>query len=113
MAGDAKALVVKARYTFRLRVLPTGRKLDNHKARTALGVKVIRFAMREDLTRPTGPLPGSMPPFGSLFGAPATCDPSLGDCDSISFNARDHAVAVQMNYHDNLVVEKPDLLSLS
>jgi len=107
LASGAKALVVKAGDGFSLLVLPADRKLDSKKARTHLGVKSIRFATREEVEQLTGLQPGSIPPFGSLFDLPTSCDPNLGSNSSINFNAGDHAISVQMTYADFVAVEKP------
>src|SRR5216683_2495512 len=98
LASGAKALVVRAGEDFVLLVLPADRKLDSRKARTGLGVKNVRFASREEVEQFTGLQPGSIPPFGSLFGLKTYCDPDLGLNASINFNAGDHAISVQMPY---------------
>jgi Ala-tRNA(Pro) deacylase len=113
LASGAKALVVKAGEAFALLVLPADRKLDSKKARAALGAKSIRFATREEVERLTGLLPGSIPPFGSLFGLPTTCDPALGVEGGINFNAGDHAISIAMRLDDFLAVERPALAGLS
>ena len=113
LASGAKALVVKAGEEFVLLVLPADRKLDSRKARTALGVKALRFATREEVEQLTGLQPGSIPPFGSLFGLPTYCDPALGDSASINFNAGDRAVSVSMSCADFLNVERPTLAELT
>src|SRR5262245_62805376 len=89
LASGAKALVVKAGESYRMLVVPADRKLDSRKARAALGVKALRFATREEVEQLTGLQPGSIPPFGSLFGLPTACDPALGDNPAINFNAGD------------------------
>src|SRR4051794_35050416 len=81
-ARGAKALVVKAGESFRLLVVPADRKLDSRKARAALGVRSLRFATREEVEQLTGLRPGSIPPFGSLFGLTTSCDPALGTSPS-------------------------------
>lgn len=113
LASGAKALIVKAGEAFVLLVLPADRKLDSKQARSALGVKGIRFATREEVEQVTGLQPGSIPPFGSLFGLPTTCDPALSANAGINFNAGDHAVSIAMTYADYLVAEQPRLASLS
>jgi Ala-tRNA(Pro) deacylase len=113
LASGAKALVVKAGDKFVLLILPADRKLDSRKARDALGVKALRFASKEEVQNLTGLQPGSIPPFGSLFGLPAYCDPALGDNSSINFNAGDHAISIQMSYGDYVNVEKPKLISIT
>src|SRR5207253_4468530 len=96
LASGAKALVVKAGDVFALLVIPADRRLDSKKARANLGAKSIRFATREEVEQLTGLQPGSIPPFGSLFGLATWCDPALGAQTTINFNAGDHAISVQM-----------------
>jgi prolyl-tRNA editing enzyme YbaK/EbsC (Cys-tRNA(Pro) deacylase) len=107
LASGAKALVLKAGDNFLLAVLPADRKLDSKKAREALGVKNMRFATREEVEQLTGLQPGSIPPFGSLFGLKTYCDPALAENESINFNAGDHAISVQMPYAEYARVEQP------
>jgi Ala-tRNA(Pro) deacylase len=113
LASGAKALVLKAGEAFVLAVVPADRKLDSKMARVALGSRSIRFASREEVEKLTGLQPGSIPPFGSLFGLPTHCDPALGDSASINFNAGDHSISVQMTYADYIAVEQPALASLT
>ena len=107
LASGAKALVLKAGEAFVMAVVPADRKLDSKKARAALGVKSVRFADRAEVERLTGLQPGSIPPFGSLFGLKTYCDPALGESETINFNAGDHSVSVSMTCADYLAVEKP------
>ncbi len=113
LASGAKALVVKAGDAFALLVLPADRKLDSKKARASLGVKSIRFATREEVAQLTGLQPGSIPPFGSLFGLATWCDPELGTNVAINFNAGDHAISVQMSYGAFVAAEKPTAATLT
>lgn len=107
LASGAKALVVKAGDSFALLVLPADRKLESKTARATLGVKGIRFASPEEVDRLTGLKPGSIPPFGSLFGLPTYCDPALGANETINFNAGDHSISVHMTYADFVRAEAP------
>jgi Ala-tRNA(Pro) deacylase len=113
LASGAKALVVKAGEAFVLLVLPADRKLESKTARASLGVKALRFAAPEEVDRLTGLKPGSIPPFGSLFGLPTHCDPALGANEAINFNAGDHSVSVHMTYADYLKAENPVLHALT
>jgi Ala-tRNA(Pro) deacylase len=113
LASGAKALIVKAGDGFVLLVLPADRKLDSRKARLALGVKSLRFATKEEVQELTGLQPGSIPPFGSLFGLATQCDPALAENASINFNAGDHAISVQMSHADFVRVEKPTVTSMT
>ena len=113
LSSGAKALVVKAGEAFCLLVVPADRKLDSKKARSALGVKALRFASREEVLQLTGLQPGSIPPFGSLFGLATSCDPALAGNPSINFNAGDHSVSIAMTYADYLSAEQPRLLEMT
>jgi Ala-tRNA(Pro) deacylase len=113
LSSGAKALVVKAGDAFVLLVLPADRKLDSKKARTHLGAKSVRFATREEVEQLTGLQPGSIPPFGSLFGLATCCEPALGDNAAINFNAGEHTISVQMSYADFVAVEKPSLAAIT
>jgi len=111
--SGAKALIVKAGDAFVLLVLAADRKLDSKKARAALGVKSIRFASREEVEQLTGLQPGSIPPFGSLFGLRTYCDPDLTTNANVNFNAGDHTISVAMTCADYLRAEQPALLPFS
>jgi Ala-tRNA(Pro) deacylase len=113
LSSGAKALIVKAGDDFCLFVVPADRKLDSKKARARLGVKAMRFATREEVEQLTGLQPGSIPPFGSLFGLPTRCDPALGENERINFNAGDHAISVSMTHADYLAVERPELVEVT
>jgi Ala-tRNA(Pro) deacylase len=113
LASGAKALILKTDDKFVLVVVPADRKLDSKKARTALACRSLRFATREEVEQLTGLQPGSIPPFGSLFGLPTWCDPALGESASINFNAGDHAISVQMAYTDYTELEKPAAAALT
>jgi Ala-tRNA(Pro) deacylase len=107
LASGAKALIIKAPECFALLVLPADRKLDNRAARELLGAKAIRFATREEVAELTGLEPGSIPPFGGMFGLQTFCDVALAEQESINFNAGDHAISIQMHYADYVKVEQP------
>lgn len=113
LATGAKALIVKAGEDFLMLVVPADRKLDSKKARTQLGVKGLRFASREEVEQLTGLQPGSIPPFGSLFGLPTRCDPALSLNERINFNAGDHAISISLAYADYVAVENPAIIAIT
>jgi Ala-tRNA(Pro) deacylase len=113
LCTGAKALVVKAGEEFLLLVVPADRKLDSKKARTGLGVKSMRFASKEEVEQLTGLEPGSIPPFGSLFGLKSHCDPALGLNERINFNAGDHSISIGMSYSDYVTVEGPVMVEMT
>ena len=110
LSSGAKALVCKADDRFVLIVLPADRKLESKLTRKTLGIKSLRFASRDEVEQLTGLAPGSIPPFGSLFGLPTFCDAKLADQPRINFNAGDHAISVQMPYAEYVRVENPSPL---
>ncbi len=109
LSSGAKALICKGRDHFVMFVVPADRRLDSHAVRQAKGWRKLRFATRDEVLELTGLAPGSIPPFGSLFGLPTLCDGRLGDNEVINFNAGDHSISVSMRYADYLLVEKPEL----
>jgi Ala-tRNA(Pro) deacylase len=109
LASGAKALVCKGEDCFVMFVVPADRKLDSHAVRRAKRWKKMRFATPQEVLELTGLTPGSIPPFGSLFGLQTYCDERLRENEVINFNAGDHAISVSMQYSDYVLVEKPEL----
>ena len=106
---DTMALVCKVDDAFVLIVLPADRKLASKRVRQSAGAKSLRFATREEVAERTGLAPGSIPPFGSLFGLPTWCDSGLTNESRINFNAGDHAISISMPLADFIRVEQPRL----
>jgi len=107
LASGAKALVCRADDRFVMIVLPADRKLASKAVRRGAGIKSLRFASREEVEQLTDLQPGSIPPFGSLFGLPTWCDERLADQPRINFNAGDHSISISMAYGDYLAAEQP------
>lgn len=107
LTSGAKALIMKIGEHFEMLVMPADRKVDSKKVRAAFGVKSLRFATHQEVMELTGLQPGSIPPFGSLFGLATTCDPALAVNAAINFNAGDHAVSIKMACSDYFAIEKP------
>jgi Ala-tRNA(Pro) deacylase len=109
LASGAKALVCKGDDAIVMFVVPADRKLDSKAIRQSRGWRKLRFVTREEVLEITGLEPGSIPPFGSLFGLPTFCDERLALNEKINFNAGDHSISVSMRYADYLRVESPEL----
>src|SRR5687768_10932173 len=109
LASGAKALVCKVDDRFVLIVLPADRKLASKTARKSLGAKSIRFATKEEVLELTGLTPGSIPPFGSLFNLPTSCDVRLANEPQINFNAGDHTISLSISFETYRAAEKPTL----
>lgn len=113
LSSGAKALICKADDRFLMFVLPADRKLASKAVRQARKWKSLRFATLEEVLELTGLKPGSIPPFGSLFGLPTLCDGRLGEHESINFNAGDHARSMSLRYVDYITAEQPELGTFS
>jgi Ala-tRNA(Pro) deacylase len=113
LASGAKALICRVDERFMMFVMPADRKLDSRAVRQAEKVRKLRFASAEEVWELTGLKPGSIPPFGSLFGIPTLCDEALSLNERINFNAGDHSISVNMRYEDFHRVEEPRMGSYS
>lgn len=109
LASGAKALICKLDDAFVMFVLPADRKLANKLVRRWLGKRQLRFAAPEEVLELTGLRPGSIPPFGSLFGLPTYCDQGLAAEPQINFNAGDHRVSLSLAFADYAAIEQPQL----
>ena len=109
LSSGAKALICKVDDRLAMFVLPADRKLDSKQVRKSLEAKSLRFATRDEVLERTTLTPGSIPPFGQLFGLATYCDRRLADEPRINFNAGDHAVSISMTLDDYLAVEQPQL----
>ena len=111
--SGAKALVVKAGDDFVMAVMPADFSLDGTALRKYLGCKRLRFATNEEVLSLTGLAPGSIPPFGSLFGLPTICDERLADNQQINFNAGSHSDSIQMDYAAYASFESPRIARIA
>ena len=111
MHSGAKAIVTKGHKTgtHYLFVMPADLKLDNAKTKAATG-EGVGFA--PDPFEVTGCVPGSVPPFGSLFNIKTFCDPRLSENERIHFNAGSLTDSVDMKFEDYIAIEKPILIEI-
>ena len=107
LSSGAKALICKADGQFVLIVLPADLRLASKQVRKAESIRSLRFATREEVSDLTSLVPGSIPPFGSLFQLPTWCDRKLADQATINFNAGDHSISICMEYSEFARVEQP------
>ena len=99
---------------FVLLVVPGDAKFDGKKVKKLLNAKDLRFATEEEVSNLTGRVQvGGVPPFGSLFGLTTYMDPQILQNDKIIFNAGDRRVSVAISSSDYIVVEKPEIVSLT
>lgn len=105
--SGAKALILTEAGCFRLAVMPADLSLDSNAVRKLFKCRRLRFATKEEVLDLTGLTPGSIPPFGSLFGFPTICDERLSDNEYIVFNAGSHSDSIQMKCEDYISYENP------
>ena len=110
LCSGAKALILNLDGKIALFVLPADRKLDSKKLRSATSTRSLRFATADEILTLTGLRPGSIPPFGSLFGLPTFCDPALAENATINFNAGEHSISISIAYSDYVRAESPQML---
>ena len=87
LKSGVKALVLKSddgRYL--LADLAADRKADIKKLQEISGMKRLHFATREEVLSTTRCEPGSVHPFGDLFGLPTYLDPSVLENEYVNFN---------------------------
>jgi Ala-tRNA(Pro) deacylase len=113
LASGAKALILTLDGNPALFVLPANRRLDSKRLRGATKSRSIRFATADEVLNLTGLRPGSIPPFGSLFGLKTYCDPALSQNEFINFNAGDHSTSISLSYSGFVAVESPEFLEFS
>ena len=96
LSQGAKAIVVKANDEYHHLIISAAVRLDNKKLRKILRTRRVRFATAEELLELTGCLPGSVPPFGNLFGLPVLMDDALLSEEIVYFNCGSHTVSLRM-----------------
>lgn len=91
MVGDDMPLMV---------VVPADMKVDTKKLKTALKIKDLRMATREEVKQFTTVEVGAVPPFGNLFSMPLYLDESMRDNEVIVFNAGSHTKSISIKETD-------------
>ncbi len=108
MESGAKSIVTKGHKTGTnyLFVMPANLKLDSKAVKQLVG-EAVGFADHPEEV--TDCVPGSVPPFGSLFGVKTFVDERLAQNEIIHFNAGELTDSVSMPYLAWLEIEKPQV----
>ena len=105
----AKVVMVKSDGMHRMAVLPSDRMVDLTKLEEVTG----RDWTIEDEDEFTELFPdcetGAMPPFGELYDVPVFIDKSLGNNETIVFEAGTHTDAIKMKYRDYESLAHPEV----
>ena len=107
----AKAMLLRADTGFVMAVLPADRKINSNNLKKVLSVKSLRFATPEELKEITCLVPGSVPPFGSLFNIPMLVDKSLLEEEYMAFNAGSLEKSIKMKTGDYVKIVQPTFAS--
>src|SRR5215471_1298951 len=105
----AKVVMVKSGSEHLMAVLPADHRIDLEKldqvtAKTASLQSEADFkSLFPDCA------PGTMPPFGKLYGLPTYVDKSLAQQDYIVFEAGTHTDAIKLSYHDYERLAQPQV----
>lgn len=82
-----------------LTVLPATHRLDLEQLCDVSGAHRARLASEAEFSQQFPDCePGTMPPFGNLYGQPTFVDSSLREDETIAFHAGDHRTALQISY---------------
>jgi Ala-tRNA(Pro) deacylase len=113
LRSGVKAMLLKTlEGKYVLADIAADRKLDFGKLeKIVLKSKHVRFATREEVIEVTRCEPGSVHPFGRLFGLETYLDRSVLENDRVNFNIGLVTKSVQISSKDLLRVLKPELLS--
>ena len=109
----AKVVMVFAGTELTMLVLPGHLQVDVQAARVALRGRDVRLAREEEFA-PLFPdcEPGTMPPFGSLYGIPVYVDEALADNERIVFQAGTHTDTMSVSYRDYTRLVRPTMARL-
>ena len=103
----AKVVMVKSGGEHLMTVLPADSRVDLEKLEQLTGksTSLEREAEFKDLFPDCAP--GTMPPFGDLYGVPTYVDRNLASEDYIVFEAGTHTDAIRLAYSDYERAAKP------
>lgn len=108
-----KAMLVREKgeaANFLLADIAADRRIDFSKLEALARVKHFRFATREEVLEKTNCEPGSVHPFGRLFGIPTFLDNSVLENEFVNFNIGMLTKSVRIRSRDLLTTVQPKLL---
>lgn len=109
-ARVAKAVLVRVESSFLLAVLPATHRIDLDRLAGLLGqaADALQIANEaEVLARFPDCEPGSVPPFGHLYGLPTIVDAHLAKAPEIVVEANTRHEGIRLRYRDYQAVESP------
>jgi prolyl-tRNA editing enzyme YbaK/EbsC (Cys-tRNA(Pro) deacylase) len=96
-----KTIAVRIAGGYALIAVPATCRLDLHRVRAAVGDRHVRLATEEELLRDFPDMElGSLPPLGSLLGAPVYVDPEVHQHETVVFAAGSQTESIQIRTAD-------------
>ena len=105
----AKVVMVKSGGQDLMAVLQADRRVDLEKLEKITGQAIALETEAEFKDLFPDCAPGTMPPFGELYGVPTYVDSSLAKEDYIVFEAGNHTDAIKLSFSDYQRVAKPQV----
>ena len=109
-----KAMLVRAKSSeaiYLLADIAADRRIDFAKLEPLANVKHFRFATREEVLKKTRCEPGSVHPFGHVFGITTFLDNSVLENEYVNFNIGMLTKSVKIRSRDLLKIMQPDLMA--
>ena len=103
----AKVVMVKSENEHLMAVLPANSRVDLEKLERAVGKSVSVESEPEFKALFPDCAPGTMPPFGNLYGLSTYVDLALSKEDFIVFEAGTHTDAIKLQYKDYELAVNP------
>ncbi len=108
-----KSIVLKTKdKSFVLANVAADKKIDVKKLERIVGSR-LSFATPEEVMRVTNCEPGSVPPFGKLFGLPTYLDESVLENDFVNFNIGMLTKSVKISKQDLIKTMEPIVSTFS
>jgi Ala-tRNA(Pro) deacylase len=111
--NHAKVVIVKVGGELLMAVLPSDLRIDLEKLGKIAGGPTSVASEADFKAHFPDCAPGTMPPFGHLYGVPTYLDQNLTGIDRVVFEAGTHSDAIKMRYVDYERLAKPILVDFS
>jgi Ala-tRNA(Pro) deacylase len=109
----AKVVMVFAGEDLTMLVMPAHFHVDLEATKAALAGRDVRLAHESEFASSFPDCqPGSMPPFGNLYGIPVYVDEALGRNERIVFQAGTHTETMSLSYQDFVSLVRPTVARL-
>jgi Ala-tRNA(Pro) deacylase len=109
----AKVVMVFAGEELTMLVLPADCRVDLEATSMAMGGRTVRLAREEEFADAFPDCePGTMPPFGTLYGIPVYIDQALAQNEWFVFQAGTHTDTMSIAYSDYARLVRPSVARL-